>query len=101
MEGGLTMGLGYALMEEVRFDGGRILDINFDTYEIPRFSWLPRIDTILVDNPDAGAQGGGEPPIICVGASIGNAIFDRTGARLFDLPMSPERVKKALARDVR
>ena len=97
MEGGLTMGLGYALKEEVRFDGGRILDINFDTYEIPRFSWLPRIDTILIDNPDVGAQGGGEPPIICVGASIGNAIFDGTGARLFDLPMSPERVKKALA----
>ncbi len=97
MEGGLTMGLGYALMEEVRFDGGRILDTNFDTYEIPRFSWLPRIDTILIDNPDVGAQGGGEPPIICVGASIGNAIFDGTGARLFDLPMSPERVKKALA----
>jgi nicotinate dehydrogenase subunit B len=97
IEGGLTMGLGYALTEEVRFDGGRILDTNFDTYEIPRFSWLPRIDTILIDNPDGGAQGGGEPPIICVGAAIGNAIFDRSGARLTDLPMSPERVKKALA----
>jgi isoquinoline 1-oxidoreductase len=96
MEGGLTMGLGYALTEEVRFEGGRILDNNFDTYEIPRFSWLPTIETILIDNPDLTAQGGGEPPIVCVGACIGNAIFDATGARLFDLPMSPERVKQAL-----
>ncbi len=95
MEGGLTMGLGYALMEEVRFDGGRILDTNFDTYQVPRLSWLPKIETILIDNPNVGAQGGGEPPIICVGASIGNAIFDKTGARLHDLPMSPERVRNA------
>lgn len=96
MEGGLTMGLGYALSEEVRFEGGRILERNFDTYEIPRFSWLPAIETVLVDNQGLTAQGGGEPPIVCVGACIGNAIFDATGARLFDLPMSPERVKKAL-----
>jgi nicotinate dehydrogenase subunit B len=96
MEGGLAMGLGYSLSEEIHFDGGRITETNFDTYEIPRFSWMPSIETILIDNPGLEPQGGGEPPIACVGAAIGNAIFDATGAHLFDLPMSPERVRKAL-----
>jgi nicotinate dehydrogenase subunit B len=98
MEGGLTMGLGQALTEEVRFKGGQILDLNFDTYEIPRFSWLPEIETVLIDNPELPPQGGGEPSIVVVAALIGNAIFDATGARLYELPMTRERVKEALAR---
>jgi isoquinoline 1-oxidoreductase len=97
MEGSLTMGLGYALTEEVRFNGGEILDHNFDTYEIPRFSWLPKIETVLVENPESPPAGGGEPPIVCMGGAIANAIFDATGARLFELPMTPERIKNALA----
>jgi len=97
MEGGVTMGLGYALTEEVDFKAGRILNANFDTYKIPRFSWLPRIDTVLVDNPDVPPQGGGEPSIPSVGAVIANAIFDATGARLTRMPMTPARVKEALA----
>ncbi len=96
MEGGLTMGLGQALTEEVRFKGGQILDTNFDTYKIPRFSWLPKLETFLVENKDVPPQGGGEPPIVTVAALIGNAIFDATGARLYDLPMTPERVKEAM-----
>jgi nicotinate dehydrogenase subunit B len=97
MEGGLMMGLGYALTEEVRFDGGKILDRNFDTYDIPRFSWLPKIETVLIENSEIPPAGGGEPPIVCMGGVIANAIFDATGARLFELPMTPERVKSALA----
>jgi isoquinoline 1-oxidoreductase len=97
MEGGLTMGLGYTLTEEVRFNGGQILDRNFDTYEIPRFSWLPKIETVLIENSGIPPAGGGEPPIVCMGGVIANAIFDATGARLFELPMTPERMKKALA----
>ncbi len=96
MEGCLTMGLGYTLTEEVRFNGGQILDRNFDTYEIPRFSWLPKTETVLVENPDVPPQGGGEPPIVCMGGVIANAIFDATGARLFELPMTRERIKRAL-----
>lgn len=98
MEGGLVMGLGQALTEEIRFKGGRILDFNFDTYDIPRFSWLPEIETVLVDNPEVPPQGGGEPSIVVVAALIGNAIFDATGARLYELPMTRERVKEALTR---
>jgi len=98
VEGCITMGLGYALTEEVRFRGGQILDTNFDTYKLPCFSWLPKIETVILKANDSPAHGGGEPAIICMGAVIANAIHDATGARLLQLPMTPERVKEALAR---
>jgi CO/xanthine dehydrogenase Mo-binding subunit len=90
------MGLGYALKEDIHFKGGEIFDLNFDTYEIPRFSWLPRIETVLIEDRKAAPQGGGEPAIICMGAVIANAIFDAAGIRLLQLPMTTERVKTAL-----
>lgn len=96
MEGCITMGLGYALTEEVRFQDGKILDRNFDTYEIPRFTWLPQIETILVENPEVPPQGCGEPAIITMGAVIANAIFDAVGARVLQLPMTPARVLEAM-----
>ena len=95
MEGCITMGLGYALTEEIRFQGGRIQDANFDSYALPRFSWVPAIETVLVPN-DLAPQGGGEPAIVTMGAVIANAIYDATGARLLRLPMTPERVLAAL-----
>ena len=96
VEGCLTMGLGYTLSEEVRFKGGEVLDRNFDTYQLPRFSWLPRLEAVLVDAPEIAAQGGGEPAIVPVGAAVANAIHDATGARLTRIPMTPVRVKEAL-----
>ncbi len=96
MEGGITMGLGYALSEEVRFGNGAVRDRNFDTYELPRFSWVPRIETVIVDNPGIAAQGCGEPSIVPMGAVIANAIFDAVGARVRHLPMTPARVAAAL-----
>jgi nicotinate dehydrogenase subunit B len=96
MEGAITMGLGYALTEEVRFKDGVVRDHNFDSYQIPRFSWLPKIETILVDNPENPALGAGEPPIITIGAVLANAIYDAAGVRLLQLPMTPERVLGAL-----
>jgi len=92
VEGCITMGLGYALTEEIHFNGGEIYDVNFDTYQIPRFSWTPQIETVLLETKDTPPQGGGEPAIICMGAVIANAIFDATGARLLQLPMTPERI---------
>lgn len=96
IEGGITMGLGYVLAEEIRFREGRILDENFDTYEIPRFSWVPKIETVLVDNPEMPPQGCGEPAITTMGGVIANAVFDAIGVRLYVLPMTPARVKEAL-----
>jgi isoquinoline 1-oxidoreductase len=96
VEGAITMALGYSLAEEVRFQGGRILDLNFDNYRIPLFSWLPRIDVVLADNPDLPPQGLGEPPVVAVGPALANAVFDAVGARVCQLPMTPERVLEAL-----
>jgi isoquinoline 1-oxidoreductase len=98
MEGCMMMGLGYALTEEIHFQGGAIRDLNFDTYEIPRFSWLPRIEAVLVESPAVPPQGGGEPAITCMGGVLANAVFHATGVRLFELPMTPDRIKKALTR---
>jgi len=96
VEGCITMGLGYALAEDVVFDGGKIITRNFDTYEIPKFSWTPEIETVLVDAHDSPPQGGGEPAIICMGGVIANAIFDACGARVYQLPMTPERILEAM-----
>jgi len=99
VEGGITMGLGYALTEEIHFKGGEIRDLNFDSYEIPRFSWVPKIETVLIDNPQMPPQGGGEPAITCVGGVIANAVYDAIGVRLFQLPMTPERIKEAMKQE--
>jgi nicotinate dehydrogenase subunit B len=96
MEGCIMMGLGYTLSEEVRFNGGQILTGNFDTYELPRFSGMPEIETVLVKNDELSPQGGGEPAIVPVGAVVANAIFDATGARLYEMPMTAGRVKEAV-----
>ena len=97
IEGGLTMGLGYALSEELRFQGGEVLDRNFGTYHLPRFSAVPKIEAVLVRNDDLAPQGCGEPAITTVGAVIANAVFDATGARMLRLPMTPKRITAALA----
>jgi len=99
IEGCITMGLGYALTEDVRFKGRRILERNFDTYQIPRFTNLPKIETVILDLKDQPAHGGGEPAIICVGAVIANAVFDAIGSRVFQLPLSQERVRNAIAQN--
>jgi len=97
MESCITMGLGYALTEDVRFQGGQILEENFDTYEIPRFSWLPEIETVFVDNKQLSPQGGGEPAIINMGAVVANAIYDAAGIRMLQLPMTRERIKAKMS----
>jgi len=97
MEGSLIMGLGYALREEIHFKNGEVLDLNFDTYQIPRFSWTPAIETVLIEE-NSPPQGGGEPAIVCVGAVMANAIFDAIGVRLYQFPMTPERILAAMKR---
>jgi isoquinoline 1-oxidoreductase len=96
MEGCITMGLGYALSEEIRFSDGEIFDLNFDTYTLPAFSWLPTIETVILENPNLPPQGGGEPAIIGMGGVIATAIYDAVGAAVFQLPMTPARIKAAI-----
>jgi nicotinate dehydrogenase subunit B len=90
------MGLGYALREHIHFWGGEIFDTNFDTYEIPRFSWFPKLETIIIEDREAEPQGCGEPAIITMGGVVANAIYDAVGLRLYELPLSSERLKEGL-----
>ena len=96
VESCINMGLGYALSEDIEFEGGNIHTRNFNTYQFTRFSWIPEIEVVLIDAKYSAPQGGGEPAIISMGGVIANAIFDATGARLFQLPMIPERVLAAM-----
>ena len=98
VEGAITMCIGQALSEEIHFKGGRILDKNFDTYLLPRFSAIPRIQVVFADNPAMPTQGIGEPPVVPVAAALANAVFDATGARVTQVPFTPERVLEALKR---
>jgi isoquinoline 1-oxidoreductase len=97
MEGCIAMGLGYVFSEELRFEGGKILDSDFASYKLATFSQMPQIDTVFVSNDALPPKGGGEPAIINMGAVVANAIFDATGARVYRLPMTPERVLEALS----
>lgn len=96
MEGCIMMALGYSLTEQLRFKGGQVLTSGFADYRIPRFSMLPEIDAFTVKNDEIGPKGGGEPAIVPVGAAIANAIFDAVGARVFQMPFTPERIAAAL-----
>ncbi|MCK4879037.1 MAG: xanthine dehydrogenase family protein molybdopterin-binding subunit [Bacteroidales bacterium] len=96
-EGCVTMGMGYALSEDIEFKGGDVISSNFDNYQLPLFSWVPEvIDNVILDRQDQPPQGGGEPAIICMGGALANAIYDACGARLFQMPMTPERVLKGI-----
>ena len=96
-EGGITMGIGYALYEEIEFNGGEMKTTNFNRYEITRFSKTPKIECVFIDKMDSKPQGGGEPAIICVGAAIANAVFDACGARVNRMPVTPERILAAMS----
>jgi nicotinate dehydrogenase subunit B len=96
IEGAIIMGLGYCLSEEMHFKGGKIEDLNFDSYKIPRFSWVPQIETVLVENHEIDPSGCGEPPIVGMGALIANALFDASGIRVRQLPLTPQRIKNQI-----
>ena len=97
VESCVTMGMGYALTEDIEFRGGEVITKNFDTYQIPLFSWIPEtIDAVILDRQDQPPQGAGEPAIICMGGALANAIFDACGARVYRMPMTPERVLEGI-----
>ena len=95
------MGLGYALSEELRFDAqGRILNPGLRTYRIPAAKDAPPMEIFLVEKADPygpfGAKGIGEIGTNCTAPAIANAVANATGVRLRQLPMTPERVWRAL-----
>jgi xanthine dehydrogenase molybdenum-binding subunit len=100
IEGGVQMGLGYALTEEVIVKEGRVLNPDFLDYRLFTTADMPEIESIIVETDDPqgpfGAKGVGEMGGTPTAAAIANAIYDAVGIRLTTLPMTPERVLKAL-----
>ncbi|MGH9162121.1 MAG: molybdopterin cofactor-binding domain-containing protein [Vicinamibacteraceae bacterium] len=97
IEGGALQGLSRALGEEVTWDEEKVTSIDWQTYHtLPLGFDVPEVESVLVDRQDAEACGAGETSITVVAAAVGNAIFDATGARIRQLPFTPERVKQAL-----
>jgi CO/xanthine dehydrogenase Mo-binding subunit len=102
IQGGAVQGLGYACMEEVVVEDGINLTTSFATYLIPTAADVPDVEPMVVESGEGlgpfGARGIGEPPIGPPAAAVANAIADATGARLTRLPITPERVARALGR---
>jgi nicotinate dehydrogenase subunit B len=98
IEGGALQGTSRALGEEVTWDDQKVTSIDWRTYHsLPLGFDIPKIEIELINRPDEEATGAGETSITVVAAAIGNAIFDATGARIRQIPLTPERVKAALA----
>ncbi len=97
-EGGALQGMSRALGEEVTWDDQKVTSVDWRTYHsLPLGFEIPKIECVLIDRPDEEATGAGETAITVIAAAIGNAIFDATGVRLRQIPLTPERVKAALA----
>ncbi|MBI2987541.1 MAG: xanthine dehydrogenase family protein molybdopterin-binding subunit [Deltaproteobacteria bacterium] len=100
--GGVVQGLGYALMEEIPLDpeSGAPQALNLDSFKIPNLIDVPLIEPVLLNLPDPigpyGAKALGEPPLVPVAAAIANAVYDATGVRMRELPITAEKVLAGL-----
>jgi isoquinoline 1-oxidoreductase len=95
VQGAIVMALGGALIEELQFRDGRILNPRFSRYPVPRFRDVPKVDVHLVENREIPSAGGGEVPIMCAAPAIANAVFAATGVRLRSMPLRGEALKKS------
>jgi CO/xanthine dehydrogenase Mo-binding subunit len=102
IQGGIMMGLGYALSENLIFDHGKITNASFADYKIPTMRDIPSATPIIVEKNYAsepyGAKGVGEMSVFGIAPAIANAIAHATGVRIKDLPMSPEKLLAELNR---
>jgi len=98
IEGGVLQGMSRALGEEITWDDRKVTSTDWQSYNsLPLGIELPVVESVLIDRPAAKATGAGETAITLVAAAIGNAIFDATGARIREVPFTPDRVKAALS----
>ncbi len=100
IEGGVVQGIGYALMEELSVERGEIKNPSMTTFLIPTSRDVPQIKTIIIEKSDPngpfGAKGVGEPPSVMPMPAIANAVLDAIGVRLNEIPMTPEKLFKAI-----
>ena len=100
IDGGVVQGVGYALMEELRAEDGRVTSTSFGDYKVPSIRDVPELNTVLLE-PERGVgpydiKGIGENPISPVAPAIANAVEDAVGVRIRDLPITAEKVYRAL-----
>ena len=100
--GGLAQGIGYALYEEIKSEAGRILNPSFTDYKIPTCHEMAfPVDVHFAETGDPagpwGAKGVGEPGLVPTASALANAIYDAVGVRVHDLPMTPEKLRAAIA----
>lgn len=100
IEGGAAQGQGYALSEELRYEQGQLTSPSFSEYLIPTAMDVPEYQAIILESRSGvgpfGAKGIGEPALTPVAPAIANAVADAIGVRVFDLPITPEKVVDAL-----
>ncbi len=100
IEGGVIQGLGYATMEEVKTEDGRVVTVNLGDYRIPCIQDLPELKTVLIQDPAGpgpfAAKQIGENSIVATAAAIANALHDASGTTIFDLPLTAEKIYTAL-----
>lgn len=100
INGGIIMGMGYALYEERVMDdlSGVVLNPNFETYKMPGIADVPEIEIVLINMPERGVIGIGEPATVSTAGAIANAVANAIGARVPSLPMTPAKVLAALGK---
>ena len=100
IEGGALMGQGYALSEELIYKEGKLVSPSFSEYLIPTSMDMPEITSVILESRSGlgpfGAKGIGEPSLTPVAPAIANAVADAIGGRVFDLPITPEKIVRAI-----
>lgn len=100
IEGAIVQGLGSALLEEMQLQEGEFLNSSFMDYKIPTSGDMPQMKVSFIENPQSdgpfGARGMAEPAMIPAAPAIVNAFYHATGVRVNEIPLTPERVVKAL-----
>lgn len=101
INGGAIQGLGHAMLEEIALDGGQVTTANLHDYKMPSITDVPELTTVLVDAHDGvgpyRAKGIGEYSVEAVPAAVANAVADAVGVRITDLPVTAEKVYRALS----
>jgi xanthine dehydrogenase molybdenum-binding subunit len=102
IEGGIVMGQGYAITEDLIVENGVVRNPGFRDYKLVTAPEIPEMDVRFIETMDGegpqGAKGVGEAPAICIAAATANAICNATGVRIRELPFTPEKVYRALHR---
>jgi CO/xanthine dehydrogenase Mo-binding subunit len=95
IEGGMIQAASWTLKEQVTFDQKGITSTDWASYPISRFSEIPEVEVAMINRLDKPAEGGGEVSMPPTGAAIANAVYNACGRRIYDLPITAEKIKSA------